>query len=107
MLQHVVLFKFPAPLEEATEREMRAAIAAFPERIGELTRLRFGADLTGGRTNGYGYLLHSEFPDEAALQRYSVHPVHKDFLGWLADHDATLLGFDYNLDGTTVLMPEA
>lgn len=106
-LQHVVLFKFAAPLDEATEREMRGLLAAFPERIGELTRLRFGADLTGGRTDGYSYLLHSEFPDDAALQRYRAHPVHQDFLNWLADHDGTLLGFDYNLDESTVLMPEA
>lgn len=105
-LQHVVLIKFPAPLDQATEREMREAIAAFPERIGELTRLRFGTDLTGGRTDGYGYLLFSEFPDDEALQRYRVHPVHKEFLDWLAAHDATLLGFDYHLDDTTVLMPE-
>lgn len=106
-LQHVVLIKFPGPIDEATGRELRAMIAALPQRVGELTRLRFGTDLTGGRTDGYGYLLFSEFPDDAALQRYRVHPVHKDLLDWLAARGATLLGFDYHLDDTTVLMPEA
>lgn len=106
MLQHVVLFKFPQPLSAQAEAEMRSAVAAFPERVGEVTRLRFGADLTGARTDGYQYLLLTEFPDEASLQRYRDHPVHQEFLAWLRGHDANLLGFDYHLDDSTVLMRE-
>lgn len=106
MLQHVVLFKFPQPLDADSEAEMRGAVAGFPESIGELTKLRLGTDLTGARTDGYQYLLMTEFADEAALQRYREHPVHQEFLGWLGDHGATLLAFDYLLDGSTVLLPE-
>lgn len=105
-VQHVVLFKFPEELEPGDEDAMRRAIGSFGDQIGEATRLRFGADTGGGRTQGFTYLLFSEFPDEAALRRYREHPVHRDFLDWLADHDATLLGFDYALDEQTVLIPE-
>lgn len=106
MLQHVVLFKFPQPLDPAAAAEMHAAVAAFPDRVGELTRLRFGSDVTGDRTQGYQYLLFTEFPDEAALDRYRVHPVHQDFLAWLREREATVLAFDYPLDESTVLLPE-
>lgn len=106
-VQHVVLFKFPEQLSPADEDAMRRAIGSFGEQIGEATRLRFGADVGGGgRTQGYNYLLFSEFPDEASLQRYREHPVHHDFLDWVAEHDASLLGFDYVLDEQTVLLPE-
>ncbi|MGH3094415.1 MAG: Dabb family protein [Streptosporangiales bacterium] len=105
-VQHVVLFKFPEQLSPADEDAMRRAVGSFGEHIGEATRLRFGADTGGGRTQGYTYLLLSEFPDESALQRYRDHPVHRDFLDWLAEQDATLLGFDYSLDEQTVLIPE-
>lgn len=106
MLQHVVLLRFPRALEAAEEAEMRAAVADFPKRVGELTRLRFGQDLTGTRTDGYQFLLFSEFPDEASLVRYRDHPVHQEFLGWLREHGAEILGFDYHLDESTVLVPE-
>lgn len=106
MLQHVVLFKFPQALDGDTEAEMRGQLEAFPDAIGEVVKLRFGADLTGARTDGYQYLLYTEFADEASLKRYRDHPVHQDFLAWLRARDATLLGFDYVLDDSTVLMPE-
>lgn len=106
MLQHVVLFRFPQGLTPGEEDEMRAAIARFPGEVGEVTRLRFGSDLTGSRTDGYQYLLFSEFPDEAALQRYREHPVHQEFLQWLRERDASLLGFDYRLDSSSVVIPE-
>lgn len=106
MLQHVVLFRFGRALGAGEEEEMRAAVAGFPQRVGEATRLRLGQDLTGARTDGYQYLLYSVFPDEASLQRYREHPVHQEFLRWLREHDAKLLAFDYHVDGSTVLIPE-
>lgn len=106
MLQHVVLFRFGQALSAAEEEEMRAAVARFPQQVGEATRLRLGTDLTGARTDGYQYLLYSEFPDDASLRRYRDHPVHQDFLRWLREHEAELLAFDYHIDDATVLIPE-
>ena len=60
-LQHIVLFSFPEELSEPDAADMRAQVAAWPDAIGGMTRLRFGSDLTGARTNGYSRLLYMEF----------------------------------------------
>ncbi len=105
-LQHIVLFSFPRELTGDEAAQMRAMVASWPSEIGLMTKCRFGADLTGARTRGYGYLLYTEFPDEAALSEYRAHPVHQRFFDWLVEHDCTPLAFDYYLDSRTVLMPE-
>jgi Stress responsive A/B Barrel Domain len=105
-LQHIVLFSFPRELSEEEAAQMRAMVASWPEKIGLMGKCRFGTDLTGVRTRGYGYLLYTEFPDVAALDSYRAHPVHVEFMDWLAEHECTPLAFDYHLDDHTVLMAE-
>ena len=105
-LQHIVLFSFPRELSEDEAGQMRAMVASWPSEFGLMTKCRFGTDLTGARTRGYGYLLYTEFPDVAALNEYRAHPVHQRFLNWLMERDCTPLAFDYHLDSRAVLMPE-
>jgi hypothetical protein len=105
-LQHIVLFSFPRELSQDEAADMHAMVAAWPGEIGLMTKCRFGADLTGARTRGYGHLLYTEFPDVATMEEYRAHPVHQRFLQWLIDRDCTPLAFDYHLDPGTVLMPE-
>jgi hypothetical protein len=105
-LQHIVLFSFPRELTREEAAQMRAMVASWPGEIGLMSKCRFGTDLTGARTRGYGYLLYTEFADVAALDEYRAHPVHQRFFGWLMERDCTPLAFDFHLDGTTVLMPE-
>lgn len=105
-LQHVVLFSFPTDLTAEDDREMRRQVASWATEIATMSRLRFGRDLTGARTRGYQYLLYTEFADEATLQAYRDHPVHQHFLGWLQERSCTPLAFDYELDESTVLLPE-
>ena len=105
-LQHIVLFSFPEDLSSGEYEDMRAQIAAWPTAIGGMTRLRFGADMTGARTRGYSRLLYMEFEDAEALRRYQQHPVHQAFHRWVMDRQCTPLAFDYLLDETTLLMPE-
>jgi hypothetical protein len=85
---------------------MRAMIACWPAEIGLMTKCRFGTDITGARTRGYGYLLYTEFPDTGTLARYRQHPAHVKFNDWLIERDCTPLAFDYYLDETTVLQDE-
>ncbi|MBV9101249.1 MAG: Dabb family protein [Candidatus Dormibacteraeota bacterium] len=106
-LQHIVLFSFPRELSDAEYEDMRSQIAAWPEKIGGFSSLRFGADITGARTRGYSRLLYMEFDGTDELQRYRAHPVHQAFNQWIIDHECTPLAFDYFLDERTVLMPEA
>jgi Stress responsive A/B Barrel Domain len=105
-LQHIVLFSFPRELSDAEAAQMRDMVASWPAQIGLMTRCRLGTDLTGARTRGYGYLLYTEFPDVESMHAYRAHPVHVQFMDWLADRDCTPLAFDYHLDEQTVLMAE-
>jgi hypothetical protein len=105
-LQHIVLFSFPRELSADEAAQMRAMVASWPSEIGLMTRCRFGTDLTGARTRGYGYLLYTEFPDVDTMNAYRAHPVHLQFLDWLNERDCTPLAFDYDLDAQTVLMTE-
>src|SRR3984893_17284943 len=105
--QHIVLFSFPEELSEPDAADMRAQVAAWPDAIGGMTRLRFGSDLTGARTRGYSFLLYMEFASAGELTAYQQHPVHQAFHRWLVERHCTPLAFDYILDADTVLIPEA
>ena len=105
-VQHIVLFSFPRELSAADAAQMRAMVASWPELIGTMTRCRLGTDLTQARSRGYSHLLYTEFPDLPALHEYQAHPVHAEFLNWLAARECAPLAFDYYLDEHTVLMPE-
>jgi hypothetical protein len=103
-LQHIVLFSFPQKLSVTDEVAMRAQVAAWPQEIGNILKLRFGCDLTGSRTNGYAYLLYMELADLDALHSYQSHPVHLRFRAWLDARGCTPLAFDYYLDAHTVFV---
>ena len=104
-IQHVVLLRFPHDLDEADDHAIRSAVSAWPGEIPVLTALRFGSDLTGARSQGYQYLLVTEFASAADLDTYQRHPVHQAFLGWIRARDVEALAFDYPLDDTTQLLP--
>jgi Stress responsive A/B Barrel Domain len=105
-LQHIVLFSFPRELSDHEAMEMRDMVASWPTQIGLMTRCRLGTDLTGARNRGYAYLLYTEFPDVESMNAYRAHPVHMEFMAWLAERNCTPLAFDYLLDEQTVLMSE-
>jgi hypothetical protein len=105
-LQHVVLFSFPRELSAPEYDDMKRQVASWPEAIGGMSRLRFGADLTGARTNGYSRLLYMEFAGPDELKRYQQHPVHQAFHRWILERNCTPLAFDYFMDENTVLIPE-
>jgi hypothetical protein len=105
-LQHVVLFSFPRDLSDEEAGQMRDMVASWPAKIGLMTKCRLGTDLTRARTRGYAYLLYTEFPDVETMHAYRAHPVHVEFMEWLAERDCTPLAFDYLLDERTVLMTE-
>jgi Stress responsive A/B Barrel Domain len=105
-LQHIVLFSFPRELSEDEVAQMWDMVGSWPKEIGLMTKCRLGADLTGARNRGYGYLLYTEFPDLETMNAYRAHPVHVRFNNWLIERDCTPLAFDYLLDEHTVLMDE-
>lgn len=106
-VQHVVLFRFPEPLDDAAAKEMRRMVEEWPERIGGFEALRFGTDLNdGARTRGYEFLLLTEHPDVASLRAYQQHPVHLAFADWVFARGCEVIAFDYEIDSaTTVVRP--
>lgn len=100
-LQHVVLMSFPETLSDTEDAELHEMVRSFPREIGTMTECRIGRDLTGERTRGYDYLLHTVFPGADALAAYVVHPAHQVLVRWLDAHDCQRLAFDYRLDEQT------
>jgi hypothetical protein len=94
-IQHVVLMRFPAPLDDAEDAQLRAMVASWPDKIGTMTECRVGSDLTGQRSRGWHYLLHTVFPDETRLQAYIDHPVHQELVAFLNERRCDRLAFDY------------
>ena len=105
-LQHVVLFKFPRELTAAEAEQLHAMVASWPEKIGLMTKCRFGTDITRARNRGYSQLLYTEFPDFDTMTAYRDHPVHLEFLAFITELGCEALAFDYSLDADTVLMAE-
>jgi heme-degrading monooxygenase HmoA len=101
--QHVVLFKFPEPLSDEDEREMFRRVRAWPETIPGFTGLRIGKDV-GGNSEGYDYLLLTEFESEEAHQAYYPHPDHRAFGKWVAERGAQLIRVDYQLTSETLVL---
>jgi hypothetical protein len=100
-LQHVVLLSFPEPLTQPDESQLRGIVASWPEKIGTMSECRLGRDLTGERSRGYSYLLHTVFPDQEVLAAYTAHPAHQELLAFLDARDCTRLAFDFWLDDTS------
>lgn len=100
--QHVVLFKFPQPLSPEEEQEMFRRVRAWPEVIPGFTGLRLGKDV-GGRSDGYDYLLLTEFESEEAHQSYYPHPDHQAFAQWIAERAAQVIRVDYPLTSESLI----
>lgn len=100
-LLHVVLMRFPSALDAAQDAELRRIVLSLPSEIDDLLTCRFGSDLTGSRTDGYQYLLHTEFTSTDTLASYVAHAAHQVLVRWLEDHECQRLAFDYYLDEST------
>ena len=101
--QHVILFKFPTELTDEEEKEMFERVRSWPDEIPGFTGLRFGKDV-GGRSNGYEYLLLTEFESEEAHQAYYTHPVHVAFSEWIAERKPEAIRNGYALTPDNLIL---
>jgi hypothetical protein len=102
-LLHTVLLSFDPELGPEDAEELSAHVRTWPEEIGGFEHLAVGTPISSERAQGYQYLLHIVVPDEEALARYLVHPVHRRFAQWVDDRGGRVLAFDYVLDASTVV----
>ena len=105
-LQHIVAFRFTEPLSDQERIEIREHISSWPEKIGTMSKLRFGSDITQRRNAGYDYLLLMEFESMKAMEEYRAHPVHREFESWLSGRSCEPMAFDYELDADTIFVAE-
>jgi hypothetical protein len=106
VLQHVVLFSFPAGPTAEQAGQIRSYIHEWPDAIPGIRALRFGEALFTDRTRGHQYLLYMEFDSVEDLRSYQAHPVHQRFLSWVIENDISPLAFDYFLSEEAVLLPK-
>jgi hypothetical protein len=79
MIRHVVLFRFRDGVDWSDPRaaEAEAATAAHPAHIPEILAWEHGRNLNS-RAAGYDFALIGTFADLSAVERYLVHPDHRD-----------------------------
>jgi hypothetical protein len=83
-LRHVVMWKL-ASTDEAERADqaarIRAGLESLPAVIPEI--LRFEVGINSLPANEFDIVLVSDFADEAALQRYVVHPEHEKVASYI------------------------
>ena len=89
MIHHVVLFRLKASADRTAADIAKEAA----ERAAALRTLVPGAEGLEVRLNSPDadslnshLLLHGEFPDFAALERYATHPAHLEFVGFIRQY---------------------
>ena len=101
--QHVVLFKFPQELSPEDEADMFDQVRRWPETIPGFTGLRLGRDV-GGRSQGFQYLLFTEFESEEAHQAYYAYPAHTAFSEWVFARNCEVIRMDHPLDERSLML---
>ncbi|NJQ01106.1 Dabb family protein [Streptomyces zingiberis] len=79
MIRHIVLFKFKPGVswDDPRAREAERVAAKVGGEVPELHEWKFGRNISG-RAVAYDYAVIGLVDDEAALERYMVHPFHQE-----------------------------
>lgn len=97
MIQHIVLFRLNADVEEVLISDLMANFQALPAAIPEIQHLEVVRDIVG-RPVSCHFGLVSRFADREALQRYQGHPVHVAAFERTKAHLDHMLVLDYETD---------
>ncbi|MDZ7597806.1 MAG: Dabb family protein [Desulfobacterales bacterium] len=79
MIQHMVVFKLKADVDETAFAELEQKLADLPNHIAEIESLAFGLDVVRSERS-YDFGLLAGFKDLEALRRYQEHPKHQEVL---------------------------
>ena len=97
MFCHVVLIKLKEDCPADAVKILLNELRALPDQIDEITRYEINSDELHSE-NSADVCVISEFANEAALDRYRVHPAHvrvlndsiRPYLDWIRAADYTL-----------------
>ncbi len=95
MLVHVVMFKLKDRSRESAERA-RDVLLAMEGQIPELRAIEVGVDVLRSERS-YDVVLVTQFDDVAAMQRYQVHPRHRDVIAYMNEHRESSIVVDYEV----------
>jgi hypothetical protein len=79
MIKHFLLFNAPPQLSEESLAELLLAARRLPEEIDEPRNFQLGEAYAAVMEPRWRFCMSMEFPDDAALARYTEHPVHLAF----------------------------
>jgi hypothetical protein len=79
---HMFAFRWKPEATEAQKARAIAEIASFQGRVPGLLEVHVGKNISP-RGQGYETGGVMKFKDADALEKYSVHPIHKELLAWL------------------------
>ena len=86
MLKHIVMWRVAAESEGQDQavliNEIEARLLALPAQIEEIREFEVGRNIKPSDFAA-DVVLYSSFDDEAALERYIVHPAHKEAAGFI------------------------
>lgn len=80
MIKHIVMWKLKEEVEGNTKKynaeQMKIMLEGLQGKIEGLLNIEVGIDINKS-SQAYDVVLYSEFKDEAALNFYQQHPLHK------------------------------
>ncbi len=77
MIRHVVLIRFRDDSPETAIDDLVAGLKALPPKVPEIKSYEVGVDIAHGQ-NSAQVCLVSDFEDMDALERYRIHPDHRE-----------------------------
>jgi quinol monooxygenase YgiN len=81
MINRVVLMKLNDGADGSVIAKMQAYVARIGAELEETRAYHLTPNAAPGR-NGYNWVLHSAFDDEAAMNAYREAPLHQEFVGF-------------------------
>ena len=91
MLKHIVFFKMK---DRAQAETLVTMLSGLKETIGDIEQLEAGINIKEG-DNAADVALYTSFKDEAALDRYRVHPEHQKVVAFIGEHCSARQFVDY------------
>ena len=82
MIVHTFAFRWNPGVPDAQKTKAMETIRGFQGQIPGLLSTHVGSNFSP-RSQGYALGGTMFFPDRAALEAYTAHPLHQELLGWL------------------------
>jgi hypothetical protein len=85
VIKHFLLFNASPGLSEESLAELLLAASRLPQEIPEPQNFQLGEAFEAVMPPRWTFCMSMEFPDDAALDRYTQHPVHLAFRDMLRE----------------------